>query len=159
MLGSLKLTVQESIRYRGRSGHYSWLAHRLSGLAILAFLVLHVWDTSTAHYFPNFYEWTVSLYKIPLFGVGEILVAGAVFYHALNGVRITLLDFKPEWWHYQTRSAQLVWAVFIVLFVPAAIYLMTLIVQHCQHPPIWPNGQVANSCWSLPPLKAFGIGN
>ena len=159
MLGSLRLTVQESIRYRGRSGHYSWLAHRLSGLAILGFLVLHVWDTSFAHYFPNLYEWTVSLYKTPLFGAGEILVAGAVLYHALNGIRVTLLDFKPEWWHYQARSATLVWAIFAVLFVPAAIYLTSLIVGHCQHAPVWPNGVAANSCWSIPPLSAFGIGN
>ena len=47
-MSSLILTVRESIRYRGRSGQYSWLAHRISGLAILFFLVIHVWDTANA---------------------------------------------------------------------------------------------------------------
>lgn len=155
MLGTLKITVTESIRYRGRSGHYSWIAHRLSGLAILGFLTLHVWDTSFATYFPHLYEWTVSLYKTPPFGVGEIVVAGAVLYHAFNGIRITLLDFKPEWWEYQDKSAKIVLGLFLILFVPAAIYLLLSIFNHCQHAPVWPNGVEANSCWSIPPLSAF----
>ena len=50
---SLILTVRESIRYRGRSGQYSWLAHRISGLAILFFLVIHVWDTANALFWPQ----------------------------------------------------------------------------------------------------------
>lgn len=49
-MSSFILTVRESIRYRGRSGQYSWLAHRISGLAILLFLVIHVWDTANAFF-------------------------------------------------------------------------------------------------------------
>ena len=32
-MSSLILTVREAMRYRGRSGHWSWVAHRLSGLS------------------------------------------------------------------------------------------------------------------------------
>ena len=39
-MSSLMLTLRESVRYRGRSGHWS--------LAILSVLVIHVWDTANA---------------------------------------------------------------------------------------------------------------
>ena len=40
-MSNLVLTIRESIRYRGRGGHWSWVAHRVSGLAILLFLIIH----------------------------------------------------------------------------------------------------------------------
>lgn len=152
MLANLKMTVTESIRYRGRSGHYSWLAHRLSGLAILGFLALHTWDTANAYWFPNAYRWSIDLFKHPFFGAGEIAIMGAVFFHAFNGIRITLLDFKPEWWHYQKRSVTIVWTVFLLLFIPAAAYLLIGIVASCGEPPVWAEGLTQEySCWSIPP--------
>lgn len=158
MLANLRMTVQESLRYRGKSGHYSWLAHRLSGLAILGFLVIHVWDGANLHYAPNIWEWTVNVFKHPLFGAGEIAVFGAVIFHAFNGIRITLLDFKPEWWHAQARSATIVWALFAIIFIPAAIYLFLGIIESCTHAPVWEwAGQsvTGNSCWSFPPLSLY----
>lgn len=153
MIANLRMTIQESIRYRGRSGHYSWLAHRLSGLGILAFLVIHVWDTANVHYWPEMYNWSIALFKTPLFGLGEIAVFGAVLYHAFNGIRITILDFKPEWWHHQARSAVIVWAIFLALFVPAAIYLLWGMGTHCTE-----LAEAGKSCWTLPRFIDYGIG-
>ena len=147
---SLVDTVRESIRYRGRSGHYSWLAHRLGGLAILFFVVIHVWDTANAFFAPHVYMWSLAVFKHPFFAVGEIGVVAAVLYHAFNGIRITILDFKPEWWHYQQRSAAIVWTLFIVIFIPIAIYMLWNIVGHC-------NDLAAEgaSCWTIPSLSDF----
>jgi succinate dehydrogenase / fumarate reductase cytochrome b subunit len=145
-MSSFLLTVRESIRYRGRSGHYSWLAHRLSGLGILAYLIIHVWDTANANFNPALYEWSVSLFKHPLFGVGEIMLLAALLYHAFNGTRIALLDFKPDWWQYQRQSALLVWGLFALVFVPIAIYMATGIFEYCSHTTAW-----GSSCWAIPP--------
>lgn len=145
-MSSLLLTVRESIRYRGRLGHYSWLAHRLSGLGILAYLIIHVWDTANANFNPPVYEWSVTLFKHPLFGAGEIFLMAALLFHAFNGIRIALLDFKPEWWRHQERSALIVWGLFAVTFVPLAIYMFASIIGHCAEPPVW-----ADSCWAIPP--------
>lgn len=146
-MSSFFLTVRESIRYRGRWGHYSWLAHRISGLGILAYLVIHVWDTANANFNPELYQWTIDLFKHPLFGAGEIALMAALLFHAFNGIRIALLDFKPEWWRQQRRSAILVWAIFALTFIPLAIYMFVGIVNHCSEPPPW-----GTSCWSIPPL-------
>ena len=98
-MSTLLLTLRESVRYRGRSGHWSWIAHRLSGLAILSFLLIHVWDTANATYAPAVYEWSVALFKHPLFGVGEIGIpfTGAAIanaFAALTGGRLRHLPFN-----------------------------------------------------------------
>jgi len=146
-MSSFLLTVRESIRYRGRLGHYSWLAHRISGLGILAYLIIHVWDTANATFNPPLYEWTITVFKHPLFGAGEIFLMAALLFHAFNGIRISLLDFKPEWWHYQEKSAIAVWGLFAVIFLPLAIYMFVSIVGHCSE-----LAAAGDSCWAIPPL-------
>lgn len=144
-MSSFLLTVRESLRYRGRLGHYSWLAHRLSGLGILAYLIVHVWETANATFKPELYEWSLEMFKHPLFGLGEVLLLAALLYHAFNGIRIALLDFKPEWWAYQRPTALVVWGLFAVTFIPLAIYMLVGIVGHCGEPSPW------GSCWAFPP--------
>ena len=145
-MSTLIPTLRESIRYRGRLGHYSWLAHRLSGLGILFYLIIHVWDTANATFSPATYEWSVALFKHPLFGLGEVMLMAALLFHAFNGLRITLLDFKPEWWRYQEPSAIAVWVIFAILFVPLAIYMLSGIITYCGGAPAW-----GDSCWQIPP--------
>jgi succinate dehydrogenase / fumarate reductase cytochrome b subunit len=144
---SLILTLRESVRYRGRSGHWSWIAHRISGLAILSFLVLHVWDTANAHFYPELYAWSIEVFKHPFFAVGEILLMGAVLYHAFNGIRITILDFKPEWWRYQQRSAMISWLLFVVIFAPIGIYMFSEFIARCS--------EAGAACWAFPALSDF----
>ncbi|MEM7118784.1 MAG: succinate dehydrogenase, cytochrome b556 subunit [Chloroflexota bacterium] len=144
-MSSLILTIRESIRYRGRSGHISWIAHRLSGLAILAFLVIHVWDTANAYFWPQAYAWSLDVFKFPPIAVGELAIMAAVLYHAFNGIRITILDFKPEWWMHQQRSATIVWVIFFVLFIPIGIYMFSGIVGHCTE-----LAAEGSTCWQIP---------
>lgn len=145
-MSSFILTVRESIRYRGRLSHYSWMAHRISGLGILTYLIIHVWDTANATFNPPLYEWSLALFKNPLFGLGEIMLMAALLFHAFNGIRIALLDFKPEWWMHEHGSALLVWGLFALVFIPIGIYMFAGIVTYCGEPPAW-----ANSCWAIPP--------
>ena len=70
----------------------------------------------------------------------------ALLYHAFNGTRIALLDFKPQWWQHQQATAIAVWALFSVVFIPLAIYMMVGIVNYCGEVPAW-----GGSCWTVPP--------
>lgn len=150
-MSSFLLTVRESIRYRGRSGHYSWLAHRLSGLGILAYLIIHVWETANVTFNPPLYQWSIALFKHPLFGLGEVMLLAALLFHAFNGIRIALLDFKPDWWQYQRPSALIVWGLFALVFVPIAIYMLLGIFEYCGETTAW-----GSSCWAIPPYPLPG---
>ena len=120
---SLGLTLEQSVKYRGRMGQWAWIFHRVSGLGVLLFLTVHIVDTSFVYFAPPLYEEALKLYKSVPFGIGEIFLAGALLYHAFNGLRVALVDFKPELTRYQRQMWIGVWVLFLVTFFPAA-YIM-----------------------------------
>ena len=56
--------------YRGRYGMWSWVAHRVTGIAIFFFLLVHVLDTAVVRISPEAYNSVLSLYKNPIMGLG-----------------------------------------------------------------------------------------
>ena len=83
--------------YRGREGQWAFVLHRLSGVALALYLMLHVLDISLVMYGPDgpFNAFLAFYHQWP-FRIGLILVMAAVVYHALNGLRIILMDFT-DW--------------------------------------------------------------
>ena len=79
--------------YRGDPGMWSWVLHRITGATIFFFLFIHVLDTALVRVSPQAYDEVISTYKTPIVGVMELGLVAAVLYHALNGVRVILIDF------------------------------------------------------------------
>ncbi|WP_372592669.1 succinate dehydrogenase, cytochrome b556 subunit [Actinotalea sp.] len=101
--------------YRGREGMWTWLAHRVTGFAIFFFLLVHVLDTSLVRISPESYNAVIGTYKNPIMGIGEAGLVAAIVYHALNGVRIMLIDFWSKGVKHQKTMFWIVLAVFVVL--------------------------------------------
>src|SRR6185503_11525251 len=112
------------LSYRGREGYWAWLLHRVSGVAIILFLFLHVLDTSLIGFGPEAYESFGFLYRIPVFRVLEVALAGAVLYHGINGIRSIIIDFVDKSTRIQRQLWYMVWASFVVLFLPAAFIML-----------------------------------
>jgi len=137
------MTIRETLRYRGSIGQWSWVMHRLTGLGVVFFLIIHVIDTSWAVFYPGLYEKAIAIYQTPLFTLGEFALVFAVVYHAFNGLRIALFDFKPEWWQYQKQAAYYVFAATAAVLVPVFIGMFVHVVDHySQQPNILPLGDV-----------------
>ncbi len=117
-MSSLVLTLKETLRYRGAIGQWSWVLHRLSGLGVVLFFVLHIIDTSWSVFYPGLYEKAIAVYQTPLFTIGEFGLIAAVVYHAYNGLRIVILDYKPQWWRFQERAAWWVLGITALTLVP-----------------------------------------
>jgi len=111
---NLVVTLEQSVKYRGQWGQWAWIFHRLSGLGVLLFLTIHIADTSMVYFYPPLYEEALKLYKSVPFGIGELILAAALLYHGLNGVRVALVDFEPRLTRYQRQMWAGVWAVFAV---------------------------------------------
>ena len=79
--------------YRGREGMWSWVLHRITGVAIFFFLLVHVLDTSLVRVSPEAYNAVIGTYQTPIMGLGEVALVGAIVFHAFNGLRIILVDF------------------------------------------------------------------
>jgi len=108
--------------YRGGSGQWAWILHRVTGLGVLLFLAIHILDTGLV-FWPEAYDRVMQIYAHPVFRMGEIALAAMVLFHALNGIRITILDFWPELSGRQRELFYGVVVVFVLLFVPS-VYVM-----------------------------------
>jgi succinate dehydrogenase / fumarate reductase cytochrome b subunit len=78
----------------GRWGfeRYMYTLHRLTGLGLLAYFLMHIFVTSSRAFGES--AWTAAMAKVtgPLFKAGEFLVFAAFAFHALNGIRLVLVE-------------------------------------------------------------------
>ncbi len=111
--------------YKGGAGQYAYIFHRISGLAILAFLFTHILDTIFVRVNPDLYNKLVKIYAQPWFKPFDILLASLVLFHALNGIRIIIIDFfdLPSRYHKPLFTAVVV--LFFILMIPGAYVLLT----------------------------------
>ncbi|MEG0589658.1 succinate dehydrogenase, cytochrome b556 subunit [Aurantimicrobium sp.] len=110
--------------YRGYTGMWSWVLHRITGVAIFFFLLVHILDTALVRVSPEAYNAVIGTYKTPLMGLGEIGLVGAILFHALNGLRIILVDFWSKGVKYQRVLFWIViglWVVLMAGFLPRQI--------------------------------------
>jgi succinate dehydrogenase cytochrome b subunit len=115
---------QRGRAYRGGIGQWSWAAHRIAGVGVVAFLFGHIVDTFAAGFGPDLYDETISLYKQWWFKPFEVMLVAAVLYHALNGLRIILFDFWPRLALRQKQFAYVELVLFVAGFAPAAFFMM-----------------------------------
>lgn len=107
--------------YRGREGMWSWVLHRITGSLLFFFLFVHVLDTALVRVSPEAYDQVIGLYKNPLIGIAELGLVGAFVFHALNGIRVVLVD---SWSQGPRLHRQMLWTVvvlWVVLMVPFTI--------------------------------------
>jgi len=112
------------LTYRGKGGHWSWILHRLTGLGVLAFLLIHILDISLIGWGPKVFDSLLVIYRAPVFRVLEVFLAGAVIYHALNGIRIIIIDFWPAATTVHRKLIYAVGVIFIAVFIPTALLML-----------------------------------
>ena len=109
--------------YRGGVGQVSWALHRITGVGVLIFLCLHILDTFLIILGPAHYNQIIGLYRLPIFRVGEVGLVACVLFHALNGIRIILLDFHPKLMRFQRQMFLVELICFVASMIPVT-YLM-----------------------------------
>jgi succinate dehydrogenase / fumarate reductase cytochrome b subunit len=105
--------------YRGDPGMWSWVLHRITGATIFFFLFVHVLDTALVRVSPDAYNEVVDTYKTPVVGLMEVGLVAAVLYHALNGIRVILIDFWQHGPRYQRVMLWGVAAIWLAVMIPA----------------------------------------
>jgi len=96
--------MTEIKRYENRLGIWGWLGggrwgveryayilHRITGVAILLYLLMHTVVTGLRA--KGIYLWVAGgFFHRPVFAFGEFLVFTAFAYHACNGIRLILVE-------------------------------------------------------------------
>jgi succinate dehydrogenase / fumarate reductase, cytochrome b subunit len=110
--------------YRGQSGMWSWLLHRITGLGVLLFLLVHIVDIALLGFGPNVYNEGIAVFNTGIVRIISLALIGAVLYHAFNGVRIILIDFWPKGARYQRTMFATVMILTILCFIPMAYFVV-----------------------------------
>jgi succinate dehydrogenase / fumarate reductase cytochrome b subunit len=77
---------------RGRHlGTWAFVANRLTGLGLVAYLYLHLVILSTLLRGPEAWDGLVELFRRPVFLAFDLLLVAGLAFHGLNGLRVALV--------------------------------------------------------------------
>lgn len=73
---------------------FAQIGHRITGLIIAAYLLVHIVVIGQAAFNEQGFDWIMSVLHQPVYLVLDVLLFGAVVFHGLNGVRLMVHDFS-----------------------------------------------------------------
>ena len=73
-------------------GMWAWMLFRISGLVLVFYLFVHLWVISQGRVGPESLNNLFEFFDKPVLVFLDLMLVAAVLYHALNGVRIILMD-------------------------------------------------------------------
>ncbi len=90
----MRISFSDVVRkYRWQlSGMVAWTIQRVTGILLLFYLFLHVHTVSKLSQGPAAFNQAMATFGSPFFKLLEIGLFGIVVLHALNGIRVTLVD-------------------------------------------------------------------
>lgn len=109
---------------------YLYTLHRLTGLGLLAYFLLHIFVTSARAFGADTWEKAMGTVGHPLLHLGEFFVFLAFAFHAMNGVRLFLIELgwavgPPEEPVYPYKSSLNVQRpLMIVMMILAAVVVL-----------------------------------
>jgi len=112
-----------STRYKGRSGQWAFVGHRVTGFLVFLFLLLHVVDVSLLRW-PATYDQVHHLYGNVVLRLFEVGLLFALVFHSLNGLRIVAVDLFPDAVRNQARLLQAVVALTVLAGIPGGLVIL-----------------------------------
>ena len=112
----------EGLKYKGGMPMLVWVLHRISGIGIALFVGMHILASFSSQVFGlNFAKSINVLYESPTF---QVVVFFCVLFHAINGLRITVLDLWPKLIEHQREALWVEWAVFLPIYSLAVFVII-----------------------------------
>lgn len=110
--------------YKGKSGQWSFVAHRVTGFLVFMFLLLHIVDVSLVNIDPDLYNTVHELYGNVLLRLFEVGLLFALLFHSMNGLRVVLVDFFPGVIRREKMLSGLVVFVTLAAGIPGAVVIL-----------------------------------
>lgn len=103
-----------------------WLRriHRASGVGVFAFLALHIINIWLVGFGPEPFNTLAVLYRHPAARILHVFLFFGVLFHAVNGLRLIILDFWPGLWRFRRGSVWAAAVIFLLIFVPSALLIL-----------------------------------
>ena len=110
--------LASALRYKGQGPMLTYILHRIGGVGMAVFIAVHILASFVGGKSGVFVN---SIYENWLF---QIFIFFCVFFHAINGLRITILDLWPRLIVYQREAIWVEWAIFLPLYAFAVLVIV-----------------------------------
>jgi succinate dehydrogenase / fumarate reductase cytochrome b subunit len=84
--------VSVMLNYKRHAGSWAWILHRITGLGLTVYILVHIIALMTLLKGETAFNEEMALFRTPVFLFFEWLLGSLVMFHALNGIRIALVD-------------------------------------------------------------------
>ena len=104
------VSLATALRYKGQGPFLTFILHRIGGLGMAIFISIHILASfigGDAGKLAN------HIYENWIF---QLFIFFCVLFHAINGLRITILDLFPKLLDYSREAMWLEWAVFLSVY-------------------------------------------
>jgi succinate dehydrogenase / fumarate reductase cytochrome b subunit len=112
------VSLATGLRYRGQGPMLTFVLHRIGGLGMAIFITMHILASFLGGEVGNLLN---AIYEHWLF---QIFIFFCVLFHAINGLRITIVDLFPKLLVHQREAIWVEWAVFIPIFLIAVFVII-----------------------------------
>jgi succinate dehydrogenase / fumarate reductase, cytochrome b subunit len=116
---SRKVSLVDGLKYQGEGPMLTFILHRIGGLGMAVFVTVHILASFLGGSGGRLVN---DIYEHWLF---QIVIFFCVLFHAINGLRITILDLWPKLIEYQREAIWVEWAAFIAIYGIAVIVIIT----------------------------------
>ncbi|HMK08546.1 MAG TPA: succinate dehydrogenase, cytochrome b556 subunit [Anaerolineales bacterium] len=110
------------------NGFLSFLLRRVTGIALVLYLFLHMWVIGSALRGSQVFDARLALVQTPFFKVAEVALLAAVFYHAFDGLRLLLVN----WFKVTSYRRSLFYAAFglaAIMTVAGGVPILIFLLQ------------------------------
>ena len=119
--------IKENISYYKDSGSWAYIFHRVSGIALIGYIFLHIYSLSTLTQGKEAFEQKMQSFTSPPLLALEWILFIIVLFHSLNGIRIVLVDWA-DGAKYHKSLYTFSWIVGILLFLGMGFIMFSHII-------------------------------
>lgn len=110
--------LKEALQYQGQDPMLAFILHRIGGLGIVIFVATHILASFAGG---DAGIWINTIYEHWLF---QILIFFCALFHAINGLRIVILDLWPKLIEHQREATWVEWGIFLPIYAIAILVIV-----------------------------------
>ena len=118
MLLKRNVSLTQGLKYPGGGPMLTFVLHRIGGVGMAVFVTVHLLASVMGGDIGQFLN---AIYEHWLF---QIFIFFCALFHAINGLRIVILDLWPKLIEHQREAIWVEWAVFLPIYAIAVLIIV-----------------------------------
>lgn len=110
------------------TGFISFVLRRVSGVALVLYLFLHMWVIGSVNQGSEVFDARLAAVQTPLFKLLEIALLAAVVYHAFDGIRLLIVHYFNVT-EYRTSLFYAAFAISAILVIAGGIPILLFMLE------------------------------